>query len=114
MVTISLAKRGDDLNISEFAKEAGVSVSAVSRYFNDGYLSEEKRAKIEAALGHETNLTLYCFRHNYCSELYYSEVSMKEAQRLLGHSSYKMIMDVYAHLDAQKEETKKKLNAIDF
>ncbi len=38
------------MNISEFAKEAGVSVSAVSRYFNDGYLSADKREKIEAAL----------------------------------------------------------------
>lgn len=38
------------MNISEFAKEAGVSVSAVSRYFNDGYLSEDKRARIEEAL----------------------------------------------------------------
>ena len=38
------------MNISEFAKEAGVSVSAVSRYFNDGYLSEDKRAQIEAAI----------------------------------------------------------------
>ncbi len=38
------------MNISEFAKEAGVSVSAVSRYFNDGYLSADKRRKIEAAL----------------------------------------------------------------
>ena len=38
------------MNISEFAKEAGVSVSAVSRFFNDGYLSEDKRAAIEAAL----------------------------------------------------------------
>lgn len=38
------------MNISEFAKVAGVSVSAVSRYFNDGYLSAEKRAAIEAAI----------------------------------------------------------------
>ena len=38
------------MNITEFAKAAGVSVSAVSRYFNDGYLSEDKRLKIEAAL----------------------------------------------------------------
>ncbi|MBO6301221.1 MAG: LacI family DNA-binding transcriptional regulator [Ruminiclostridium sp.] len=38
------------MNISEFAKEAGVSVSAVSRYFNDGYLSDDKRAVIEAAI----------------------------------------------------------------
>lgn len=38
------------MNISEFAKEAGVSVSAVSRYFNGGYLADEKRAIIEEAL----------------------------------------------------------------
>ena len=38
------------MNISEFAKVAGVSKSAVSRYFNDGYLSKDKREKIEAAI----------------------------------------------------------------
>ena len=38
------------MNISEFAKEAGVSVSAVSRYFNDGYLADDKKEKIKAAL----------------------------------------------------------------
>lgn len=38
------------MNISQFAKEAGVSVSAVSRYFNNGYLSDDKRAVIKDAL----------------------------------------------------------------
>ena len=38
------------MNISEFAKLAGVSKSAVSRYFNNGYLSGDKREKIEQAL----------------------------------------------------------------
>lgn len=38
------------MNISEFAKTAGVSKSAVSRYFNNGYLSEDKRNKIENAI----------------------------------------------------------------
>lgn len=38
------------MNISEFAKVAGVSKSAVSRYFNNGYLSEEKREQIEKAI----------------------------------------------------------------
>ncbi len=38
------------MNITEFAKAAGVSKSAVSRYFNDGYVSEEKRRLIEAAI----------------------------------------------------------------
>lgn len=38
------------MNISEFAKIAGVSKSAVSRYFNDGYLSDDKRKQIEDAI----------------------------------------------------------------
>ncbi len=38
------------MNISEFARIAGVSKSAVSRYFNKGYLSEEKREQIEKAI----------------------------------------------------------------
>ncbi|MBO4996605.1 MAG: LacI family DNA-binding transcriptional regulator [Lachnospira sp.] len=35
------------MTISEIAKLAGVSSAAVSRYFNDGYISEEKRAVIK-------------------------------------------------------------------
>lgn len=38
------------MNISEFARIAGVSKSAVSRYFNNGYLSEDKRMQIEKAI----------------------------------------------------------------
>ncbi len=38
------------MNISEFAAYAGVSKSAVSRYFNQGYLSEDKRKIIEKAI----------------------------------------------------------------
>lgn len=34
------------MNIGEIAKLAGVSRAAVSRYFNDGYISEEKREMI--------------------------------------------------------------------
>lgn len=38
------------MNITEFARYAGVSKAAVSRYFNGGYLSSDKRARIEAAV----------------------------------------------------------------
>lgn len=38
------------MTITEIAEMAGVSVSAVSRYLNDGYISEEKRKKIKAAI----------------------------------------------------------------
>ena len=42
------------MNITEFAKAAGVSKSAVSRYFNDGYVSEEKRRLIAVSYTHLT------------------------------------------------------------
>lgn len=35
------------MNISDIAKLAGVSNAAVSRYFNNGYISSEKRERIE-------------------------------------------------------------------
>lgn len=38
------------MNISEFAKAAGVSKAAVSRYFNGGYLSDEKKEAISKAI----------------------------------------------------------------
>ena len=42
------------MNITEFAKIAGVSKSAVSRYFNNGYLAEDKRQLIEKAIEKES------------------------------------------------------------
>lgn len=38
------------MNIIEFAKIAGVSKSTVSRYFNNGYVSEEANEKINTAI----------------------------------------------------------------
>ena len=42
------------MTISEIAKLAGVSSAAVSRYLNDGSLSQEKRQRIEKVI-RETN-----------------------------------------------------------
>lgn len=72
------------------------------------------KAKIEDSLGHKTDITAYYFRHSFCTSLYYSGVSMKEAVRLMGHADSKMIMKVYAHLDSEKENTREKLNSINF
>ncbi len=60
----------------------------------------------------QSPLTQYTFRHNFCTELYYAGVSMKEAQRLMEHSDYSMIMKVYSHLDASKENTREKLQKL--
>ncbi len=38
------------MNINEIAKRAGVSRATVSRYLNDGYVSQEKRARISRVI----------------------------------------------------------------
>ena len=51
------------MNITAFAQYAGVSKAAVSRYFNGGYLSAEKRAQIAAAVeatGYRPRTTSCC------------------------------------------------------
>lgn len=57
-------------------------------------------------------LTAYWFRHNYATQLYYSGITVKQAAALLGHSGVNMILSVYAHLDAEKENARAKINAV--
>lgn len=47
--------------------------------------------------------TPHQLRHSYCTMLYYAGIGLKEAQSLMGHSSAKMVYDIYTHLDAEKE-----------
>lgn len=55
-------------------------------------------------------LTAHIFRHNYCTELYYSGVSIKAAVQMMGHRDSKMIMEVYSHLDSKREDVENKLD----
>lgn len=57
-------------------------------------------------------LTAYTFRHNYATNLYYSNISLKKAAELMGHADTKLIMEVYAHLDEGRENAAEKLNNI--
>ena len=43
-------RRKEILNINEIAKLAGVSRATVSRYLNEGYVSEEKKERIRAVI----------------------------------------------------------------
>lgn len=58
------------------------------------------------------SLTAHIFRHNYATMLYYSEISLKKAAALMGHSNTQMIMQVYAHLDDEKENAADKLTKV--
>ncbi len=60
----------------------------------------------------DNHITQYALRHTFCTQCYYAGISLKECQRLMGHSSYRMILEVYAHLDAKKERTEDKINKL--
>ena len=57
-------------------------------------------------------LTSYTFRHNYATMLYYSGISLKMASSYMGHRDTKMILEVYSHLDEEKENVVSKINSI--
>ena len=70
------------------------------------------RDKLAAIAPTAATLHPHSFRHNYATMLVYSNVSTKKAAELLGHSNTKMIMEIYAHIDEQKENAAEKLNAV--
>lgn len=61
---------------------------------------------------HMTDLTPHIFRHNYATMLYNSGVDVKEAQRLMGHSSIKITLEIYTHLAESNNLTAEKINRI--
>ena len=69
------------------------------------------RNKINAYLGGTSAISLvdglsaHTFRHNYATMLYYNGIKPKEAQRLLGHSSIKITLELYTHLsDLERDD----------
>lgn len=54
-------------------------------------------------------LSPHIFRHNYATNLYYADVDLKEAQRLLGHADAKTVIEMYTHLDKEKSKSKSKI-----
>lgn len=59
-----------------------------------------------------SGISQYTFRHNFVTECYYNDISLKECQRQMGHKDYKMILNVYSHLDEQRENTRAKLSGM--
>ena len=57
----------------------------------------------------DSGITMYTMRHNFATECYYMGISLKECQRQMGHKDYKMILEIYSHLDSKKENTAEKM-----
>lgn len=57
-------------------------------------------------------LTAHIFRHNYASLLYKQGVDIKTAQRLLGHATVAVTMDIYTHLEELDADTISAINDV--
>lgn len=55
------------------------------------------------------NFTLHQLRHTFCTMLYYSGISSKKAQQIMGHRSLSVTMEIYTHLDDEQENNSAEL-----
>lgn len=95
-------------NTETFSKTQYVKAwERIIKKMNDAVTTDKQKAVGTQLI---TGLTAHIFRHNYCTMLYYSGISQKKAVELMGHSDLKMIMEVYAHLDEEKEAVQDKLD----
>lgn len=73
------------------------------------YMWKRIKKAVNAELGGSNSLdmmegfSLYTFRRTFATDLYYSGISIKKAAELMGHTDTKMIMEVYAQLDDERE-----------
>lgn len=58
------------------------------------------------------DVTPHILRHTYATKLFYGGVDVKTAQKLLGHASIQMTLDIYTHLQNDTEKLKNQLNNI--
>ena len=105
-----LASYSEDKNIlftpPRFKRDEYMSLSSYVKFWN-GIIKK----LLPLAPSAET-LTAHIFRHNYATMLSYSGISIKKAAQIMGHSNTQMIMQIYAHLDEDRERTAEKLDSI--
>lgn len=51
------------------------------------------------------DLTAYCLRHEYCTNLARLGVDIRTAQKLMGHSTITLTADIYTHVDTDALKT---------
>ena len=80
--------------------------SAIKRHL-ESFLCSLNKDKRE---NEKIHFTCHQLRHSYCTMLYYSNVGIKKAQELMGHSSADMVYDIYTHLDEERENANDLIN----
>lgn len=68
--------------------------------------------KAEKPLAVDSDLTAHILRHTFATTLFYAGIDVKTAQKLLGHSSVAITLDIYTHLQDNSADLSDKLTKI--
>ena len=68
-------------------------------YVADGVIDRLKKIMQDLKIKNYDKITIHGLRHTFCSRGVRNKVSLKELQRLMGHSSIKVTADIYSQLD---------------
>ena len=60
-----------------------------------------------------STITAHILRHTFATDLFYSGIDVKAAQRLLGHSRVSTTLDIYTHCRATNDEIISMLDRLD-
>lgn len=66
-------------------------------------------ARRRAAVGLLEDLTAYCFRHGFATDAIRAKANKADVAALLGHSSTRMLDQIYSHADAYPDELAERL-----
>lgn len=99
-------RRGDFFTLSAYTKMWTRIIEKLNVATRKGNAAAGQIKSIDPIKG----LTAHIFRHNYASLLYKQGIDVKTAQKLLGHSSIAVTMDIYTHLEELDAAT---INAIE-
>ncbi len=81
----------------------------ITKALNEYLLTEAERKMKQNP---ERRITALTFRHDFATQLYYSNISRKKAVEMMGHAGPQMIDTIYAALDAEKERAEEKIDAL--
>ena len=96
-------RNGNLITKSSYVKKwKRIETSIENKLYGENILAKMNTRKITALV----------FRHNFCTQLYYSGISRKKAAEIMGHSSYQMIEKIYASLYEKQEKSYDKIDAM--